>query len=996
MKVARPLTIGIVVIAILLLVSLAVALNSSVQTWAARRALARRPDLHGSVGKVTVGFQHTEVKGLKIASHGAVLTLPSLILDLPMITAAAHERFNVKHLVAKGWTLDLTQVSRGEIPASPVQAPAASSAGFSLLPAAYAGEPVSLAAAKAPALFRGIFTALQLPVDLSVDALELEGEVILPRELGHGTSRLHVILQGGGLGAGKAASFGVKIAGVTSDGGAMTLSGTISATMDTPRTFTQVAAKIDSSVSGIQFPDGVTLRVATSAERVPSGENYTVLVAGPSRRLANLTGELVRADSRLAGTWQLDLQDSDLTPFLLGRRSPTFTASGQGTFETGGALDEIHAAGALNISAEHLDALRPELASFGPIKLVSDFDLLQHGQSLRLERLNATIAAESPVASINGLQSFEFNLKTGELRVADPSKDLVGISLTGLPLVWARAFLGDLVVTGGDIRGKFALSARDGGIGLRTETPLTIAAVGIARANETWIQDVDLSLSASGDYTPRGWQAEVADLVLSQKGDPLLTLTAKAGRLAGADQAIKATGNWKGNLTTLARQPVVVSKVQLKSGRAQGEFSASMDGTRSLELKLALSELVAAHDEKLPAVNVEVRADIAAGGKTTFSVPVWFTADGRKSDILLVGTLVPGASASVVDARLTGENVVLQDVQLLGLLAAADRAPSKTAPSGSDAKPFWSALNGQITLALRKVIYTDTFEVSDVGGTIRLEPGSLKFDPVHAVFSPESDLKLTGGISFNVEAAKRYLLDADLTVNNFEAGAAFRALDPAKLPTVEGRVNVSSHINGSGANMGEVGETARGRFEVSSKGGVFRALATALPNERLQAAQSALSIVGGLLGGSAAETANATSEIVKILSEIPFDQLSLKAERDEDLNLVLKDFTLISPNVRLGGVGQVTYAAGKPLLQQALDMQITMGARGRLGELLGRVKLLKPEKDNLGYAVLSAPIKIGGTLAETDTSDLKNRLLAIALEKSGLGEALNKMLGGGK
>jgi hypothetical protein len=89
---------------------------------------------------------------------------------------------------------------------------------------------------------------------------------------------------------------------------------------------------------------------------------------------------------------------------------------------------------------------------------------------------------------------------------------------------------------------------------------------------------------------------------------------------------------------------------------------------------------------------------------------------------------------------------------------------------------------------------------------------------------------------------------------------------------------------------------------------------------------------------------------------------------------MLQDFTLISPDVRLSGVGKLVYAEGKPLLDQALDAQIAFGARGKLGQLLGQVKMLKAEKDNLGYSVLSAPIKIGGTLASPDNSDLRAKI----------------------
>ena len=135
---------------------------------------------------------------------------------------------------------------------------------------------------------------------------------------------------------------------------------------------------------------------------------------------------------------------------------------------------------------------------------------------------------------------------------------------------------------------------------------------------------------------------------------------------------------------------------------------------------------------------------------------------------------------------------------------------------------------------------------------------------------------------------------------------------------------------------------------------------------------------------------------MKLLSEIPFDQLSVSAERDANLNVVLKDFSLISPDLRLGAVGQILYAPGKSIVDQALDLKVSMGARGRLGELLGQVKMLKAEKDNLGYYALNTSIKVGGTLARTDNSDLSTKLMNLALEKTGVGDALNKIFGGGK
>ncbi|ACB77075.1 hypothetical protein [Opitutus terrae] len=1001
MKAVRGILIGLGVVILLLLVLVAVAFNSSVQTWAARKALASRPDLHGGIGSVSAGWSQVQLRDVRLERHGAVLTLPALDADVPLVRAGIGQNVNVRRLVAKGWTLDLTKAAQLSGPARQAAAwlrsePAGATAArgdFSLLPSAYAAESAQAAAP----MFRGVFHELQLPVDLSLDGVELDGEVILPPLEGQGPLRLRVVVHGGGLAANREGNFTVDVSAAKGDGGALTLHAQLAATMDTPRTFARLGTRATAMMSGTQHPAGVKLDANLEATRTPTGETYALLLVQGEKQLASLQGTLTTATARIGGTWKVDLGDADLAPFLLGQPLPTFTAVGEGGFATDTTFGEVHASGRLQASADRLAVARPELAGIGRTNVTADFDVLQHGRSLRVERLTANLSGQAPVASVRALQPFEFNLSTAELRVADPAQDLVGVVLTGLPVAWAQPFAGELRLGGGDVSGEFAASARDGGLALRSRRPLTIHGFSLSDADGPLLQNLDVTLNASADYTPLGWQAQVVELTLRQAGATLLALDAKAGRLTGPAQPIKVTGRWSADLPGWTNQPAVHGALQLVSGTAQGEFNASIDGTRSIETRLSVMNLVATTKETLPAITAEVRADMSSDGHVTFKSPWLFEHAGRKSDLLLSGTFTPGKPAATVDARLTGELIHLEDVRMLALLVPGETAEDKSAkPEEKPAGAPWAGIGGQITLALKKVVQAEDFEVTDVAGALRIDPQKLSLDAVRAVFGPESDLKLNGGVRYDPQAAQAYAFNGDLVVRNLETGPVFRAMDPAKLPTIEGKVNVTSHLAGAGASLGEVVERTQGQFEITSKGGVFRALATVLPAERMQTAQSALSIVGGLFGGSTEETVNTTLEIVKILAEIPFDQLSVKAERGTNLDLLLQDFTLISPTVRLAGAGKLDYVPGRPLLQQALDLQINLGARGRLGELLGKVKLLKAETDNLGYSAFSTPIKIGGTLAHTDTSDLQTKLLNLAVEKSGVGEAINKILGGRK
>lgn len=973
----------------LLAIAVAVALSSSFQTWAARRALASQPHVRGSVGLVSAGLNRVELRDATFQAHGAVLTLPSLQAELPVVPAGLRQRIAIRRLVAKGWTLDLTHApdlarAAREWRHATTSTPALRRAPFSFLSTAQAAAPDEPVAVDA---FRGVLAAARLPIDLAVSGVDVSGEIVLPPLGGQASARLQVTLTGGGLAAGSEGAFVLDVAGAKSDGGAVTLHATVAVGMDTPRTFTRLATKASAAASGVQFPQGVRLDVDADATRTPAGETYSVVLAAGAKELAVIKAELLSATARISGTWRVDLHDADFSPFLFGRKLPVFATLGEGAFESGTAWKEIHVSGQLNASAEHLEVLRTELAAIGPLNVTAQFDLWQHGQSVRVERLDAAVTAEAPVATVRALQPFEFNLATAELRVADPAQDLIGVDLTGVPLAWAQPWLGEYGLRGGDMHGDFAASARDGGLALRARTPLTIAGVSLSKKGEPLLRDLDVALNASADYTPRGWQAEIVELGVRHQSVLLLRLDARAGQLTGADRSIKATGRWQANLPGWAGQPVLAEQLQLATGAAQGEFTASLDGTKALQMKVTLSELVAVTKEPLPAVSAELRADVAPDGKATFKAPILLEQAGRKSDLLLAGSLVSGVTVSQLDARLTSDLIYAEDAQMLGLLVPGANAPAPATAPKSDG-PFWSHWTGQVVLAFKKVIYGGTLEISDVGGTLRLDPTALNLEGVRAAFGAESDLKLSGGVKYNAQEPDAYAVGLDVVLNNFDTGPVFRAVDPTKLPTVEGRVNVNTHLAGSGGNLAQAAGRARGDLQVTGRSGVFRALSADV-TDKVQRTQSTVAAIGGLLGAVTgkkeyvdyAEKTQIITDITRALAEIPFDQLHVTATRDAGLNIALKDFTLISPEVRLTGGGGIEYQDAKSLLQQPLQIELSLGARGQLADLLKRAGLLETKQDNLGYNALNSPIRLTGTLAKTDTGELLKILLNSTLLK---------------
>jgi hypothetical protein len=513
------------------------------------------------------------------------------------------------------------------------------------------------------------------------------------------------------------------------------------------------------------------------------------------------------------------------------------------------------------------------------------------------------------------------------------------------------------------------------------------------------LRDVDVSVMASADYAPQGWQLELAPFAASRNGAPLFALEVKAGQLAGKAQPIKVAGDWTAQLPGLLAQPFADGGVSLTGGEAHGEFAASLGTKREVQVRLALTNLMAATLGPLPGVTADLRADLDASGKVTFNAPLIFDRAGRKSDLTLAGTLVTGSGGPVVDARVTSEFLAIDDVQALAApLLAAPVEPTMTArnASGSSpALPFWKGLGGQCTLALKRVAYGDKLQLANISAVLRAEGNALKFTEGRAGFGPDSTVRLTADLACAPTGPRPYALAADLALENFDSTALFRALDSVKPATIEGRFNLQSHLTGAGVTLADLAEHTRGDLRLTSKGGIFRALSADM-SDRIQKTQSRVAAIGSFLGVVTDDYVNKTkiiSDIAKALAEIPYDQLSVTALRDDSLNLVIKDFTLISLEVRLGGSGMIHYAPGVPVVAQALEAQLNLGARGRLGDLMKRAGLLEAQQDGLGYAAFAVPLKLGGTLAKPDTGAIRDALLNSALERSGL---LDSLFGRGK
>jgi len=1005
MKLLRPILWGVAILAALLLVIIVLAFNASVQTWATRRALTGQPDMKAGIGRISAGLRVTELTDINIEKPGLSLKLPSLTIEMSLASAAG-KNIAVKRLVAKGWKVDLsvpTQEQKAAARATATTAPA---------------QTASTTPAKPePFTFDGVLKLLRLPVDFSLDEIDVEGEVTFQAQAGKPPAHATVRFTGGKLGVGSEGRFNYvsKVVLPNSDApvSEMDVNTVIVVQMDTPRTLQKISVVTDVKAVGQQFPKGADLHSELVLNGGAKGESYLATLqmplAGVLKNLFSLEAAYPAGATSLTGKWKMDVSNADVAPFTLGLQLPAFTATGEGVFEADRTLASIHASGRVDNTVEQLAVIMPELAALGRIRTQLDFDLSKQGDLIRVERFSAGVSGNKPIASVQALQKFDYDLSARALKVADTSAELLRLTLHGLPLTWAQPFLKDITISGDDVRGEFFASARNGGFAVRPSAPITITNLNVAQAGKPLVRALDVAVKMAADSTQQGWQADISEISLRSGAATLLTASVKAGRPAGNAQPVKATGHMEANLPALLAQPAAEQYASvLNQGVVKGEFTANIDTTKQVSATIEINNLGSAKVEKLPRLQVGLRIDLQPDGRIDAQVPLVLDASGRKSDVELTAH-IQIAPALHVEADVVSNAIYVQDLQPLQALAASvqpEQPPAQTAKPAknepkldtkniaakpiADKAPFWNACTGQLKLALKEIVYSPDVKVSNVGGLLKIEAGAISMENIKAGLGAESEAALNGKMTFDATAVEPYMFSGDATVTGFDPAPYFKAANPQKEPTVEGKFDVVSKLSGIAPNAALLASKIKADLSLTSRGGVFRGLA--LPkafSDRFQGKSGTIissitGAVGALAGGSKnGNAAAAAVELASLLAVIPFDQLNVQLSHDATAALTrIQDFTLISPTIRLTGSGSILQQEGVPLLKQPLTAQLEMSSHGHVAELFGKQGMLQGGTDTLGYSPLFAPIKVDGTLSEVGTEALMNLLLQKLLSSS--------------
>jgi hypothetical protein len=946
------------------------AMTPIVQTWVGQMVLDRHPGLNGSLGSLSAGFSKVEIEDLRLTVGGAKLTIPSMEVRLPVLSAAWNRRLPIQGLIAKGWTLDLRQ--------SPPGSPAAAAA-----PALVAAQAIA-----------GILGGLKSPCDLSLDGAELEGDLLVPAPTGSEPIRIHAIAKGGGLAAGREGTLDVDASGTTMDSSDQVTTikarGRVAMDMDSPRTFGRIALSCSASVQGGSFPDDLLLSADVSTSRGSGEESCSLALTRGGRKLAAFAGSCATATGRFTGQWQVGIRDSDLAPVWPDRTLPSFAAEGAGTVDADPGFDRVHAAGRIRLSGSGLGALAPALAPAGKVSVDAGFDLIRSGSLVRFNRFEAAVAGDRPVAAVRSLQPFDFDPSAGRFTPANSGGDWIDVSIRALPLSWIPELAPGLALTGGDAAGEILLRAEPNGWALSSRAPLTANAVAVSRGGSAIASGLDLSLALTARDGADGWQLQAAPLAASRGGRRLATVAATVSGSGNGDPSISVVGTYRADLALLAGSPGIRS-----AGRSvSGDFSSSWGPTSAADATVEV-----AGTEPGQSLSASLHADLAADGTLEIQGPIKIARGSAVSQISAEGLWTDDQGTPKLDARLTSESVTRDDLRWLAAILDGFGVVSLGGGPGTGVRiPFWGERTGRLRIGFDRVSWGER-EMNNVAGDIEATPGSLRIEGGKFELSKHGAFRIDGGIAFAADAPQPYVLSATASCDQLETASLLPPADSGQDPLLEGRASVAAKIDGNGRDLSDLLKRVRERIRFQSTVGILRLLktdvASSIPDAPDSSVRDALGSVGSAVGSffgvrrdeakveevHVPANTEAVLDFTNEVSEIGYDQATVDVAVGPDGGVRITGLSVTSPEIRLTGSGTVAYAKGVPLSKRPLQLDLQLSARGGAADNLTKAGLLSARTDDLGYPILNQPIRLGGTLEAVDSKPWHDLLLAAATRK---------------
>jgi hypothetical protein len=564
MKVAKTLGLVLAILVALLALVVGLAFVPAVQTWAVQRFLPHGPELTVEVGSVSAGLSSAEVRDLRVTVPQGKVTVASVAAEFSAWDYLGSKKINVASLKVDGIDADLRPAAATSKPAPTVGAAATAAPASANAGPARASANAQVASPAAP--FNGVLDGIELPVDLQLGRLAVEGKVTLTR-----TQLATFRLTAKDLGTGRRgeltweSSFTDTTAAAALTRAQSTGRATLGFTAQRRLEVLEVQAA--AALTGAKLPrERLALNVSATRQGSSGDESYIVAAgwegAANDARLVDVNARYTSATKAIEGDWRLAVRSEPFAALLAGAPLPDVLAKGSGHFVLRPAAQSVELQGDLTVDLARLDRVAPELAPLGRVQAHATFAGGANAESARLEKLqlDATAGSGAKFAELTLAQPVSVVLADQRVILANPNADAARLALKALPLAWAKPFLQGLSFDGGEVSAQFAIqtSADGSRVRVRALDPLTISEFTLRDAQrQPLLEKARVTLRTEVDHTANQTTARLTQLEIALA----------AGDSLKAEAAVELTT--KGKATTIGFSADMNGRsVSLHRGRA--------------------------------------------------------------------------------------------------------------------------------------------------------------------------------------------------------------------------------------------------------------------------------------------------------------------------------------------------------------------------------------------------------------------------------------------
>ncbi|MFO1448863.1 MAG: hypothetical protein U1F61_11965 [Opitutaceae bacterium] len=733
----------------------------------------------------------------------------------------------------------------------------------------------------------------------------------------------------------------------------------------------------------------LTLEVKASAD----GNQFSVQAVEPLvvRQLTLRDGETVLLQQasftvRPTLSYEPSGLTFDLSPLQLGlSATETITGSLGGKVRLATATAPLSLTFSTELKGKLGQSLKPWLPlDPGPVEFAVTAQGSQQGDRLDVAKVSLQLNGDANVSRLGFdlLQPLQVGLKDGSVASARPSDPLARVTLGQLPLAWAGPWVKDLTLAGAVSGGVVDMTLRSReDLTAITTTALSLKGVSLSQSGKPLVQSLDtaadFTVTLKGDLLTY----DVRRLELKEASATPVSLRAAGSIQMGKTLTASSTGNLVLDLPSLLRQPALASYAAMNRGAVTLDFTASTGVAHQAKVTLVARNLVAtAGNTALGQVETTLELQLDAEGRGKVVAPVRVTAPNRVSDLKLEASFNRTATSLGIQGSLTGDQVILDDLQAFSRVAPASAAaapapspspapigsrpasPSPAAPPVRDTQPAWKGVAGTFDVKLNRVVYGKDYPVQGLQGRLLVTADRLAVEGLKGRLK-ENPFSVTALVAFDAKRPQPYALTGKAQVENLDIGEILRAANPSEKPALETQATVLANLGGQGVNLTQLFQNATGTFDLSGGKGVLRAL-----GRKGQMVGAASLLLGALGAKQGSNTTMAVADLASVLNELSFTQFKIRVERGADLNLNVPTLEFLSPTARLTGSGRITHQAGVPIENQALQFDLKLAGKDSLAFLLNRAGVLSGEKDNQEYFLMNQAISLGGTPAKPDAS----------------------------